>query len=177
MHACWHPEQMREVETSLTDHRALEGEALVRATQGDHNIFGVESASTPEFRCVETLTKGREVALPHGCAFDDADGIARHSVRIRWWDTAAVTVRDAALLGPQHLERIPAEWLLPPGAVLGYRDEKPLFIGHYWLTGTPTVLAPNLACVDYSAGKGGPLVAYRWDGETKLDNARFVASD
>lgn len=177
VHACWHSEQMREVETSLTDDRALTSEALVRATQGDHNIFGVKSTSTPEFRCVETLTKGREVALPHGCAFEDADGIERHSVRIRWWDTAAVTVRDAALLAPKHLERIPAEWLLPPGAVLGYRSEKPLFIGHYWMTGTPTVLAPNLACVDYSAGKGGALIAYRWDGETVLDNAKFVTSD
>lgn len=177
VHACWDAKQMREVETSLTDNRALTGEALIRATQGDHNIFGVPSTATTEFRCVETLTKGREVALPDGCSFEDADGHERHSVRVRWWDTAAISVRNAALLAPKHLERIPPEWLLPSGAIVGYGDEKPLFIGHYWMTGSPTVLAPNLACVDYSAAKGGPLVAYRWDGETVLDNAKFVTSD
>jgi hypothetical protein len=33
----------------------------------------------------------------------------------------------------------------------------------------------KFACVDYSAGKGGPLVAYRWDGEEELRNDRFVS--
>jgi len=176
VHACWDAKRMREVETSLTDNQTLVGEALIRATQGDHNIYGVTSNSTPEFRCVETLTKGREVALPEGCSFEDADGIKRHSVRIRWWDTEAVSVREAALLAPKHLEQIPKEWSLPPGAILGYCEEKPLFIGHYWMTGPPTVIAPNLACVDYSAGKGGPLVAYRWDGEAILNDAKFITS-
>jgi hypothetical protein len=36
-------------------------------------------------------------------------------------------------------------------------------------------LAPNVACVDFSAGKGGMLVAYRWDGEAKLSAEKFVA--
>jgi hypothetical protein len=38
------------------------------------------------------------------------------------------------------------------------------------------VLAPNVACLDYSvaAKSGGRLVAYRWDGEQRLDNAKFV---
>ena len=44
------------------------------------------------------------------------------------------------------------------------------------MTGTPTVLADKVACVDYSAGNGGSLVAYRWDGETALDNAKFICS-
>ena len=33
---------------------------------------------------------------------------------------------------------------------------------------------PTVACVDYSAAKDGPLVAYRWDGEQELDASRFV---
>lgn len=33
---------------------------------------------------------------------------------------------------------------------------KPVFFGHYWLTGEPAILSPHAAWVDYSAGKGGP---------------------
>ena len=40
---------------------------------------------------------------------------------------------------------------------------------------TPAVLGPKAACVDYSAGKGGPLVAYQWSGETELVDGHFVS--
>ena len=53
-------------------------------------------------------------------------------------------------------------------------EAPPVFLGHYWLTGEPTLLAPNIACVDYSVGlRGGKLVAYRWDGERRLDATHF----
>jgi len=48
-----------------------------------------------------------------------------------------------------------------------------VFFGHYWMTGTPKLQTPTAACVDYSAAKDGPLVAYRWDGEPTLDTANF----
>jgi hypothetical protein len=48
-----------------------------------------------------------------------------------------------------------------------------VFVGHYWLTGTPRQLAPNVACTDYSVAKGGKLVAYRWDGESILTEDKF----
>ena len=56
-------------------------------------------------------------------------------------------------------------------------DGSPVFVGHYWMEGTPVLQSPKLACVDWSAAKHGPLVAYRWDGETELDASRFVTSD
>src|ERR1700752_1155190 len=45
--------------------------------------------------------------------------------------------------------------------------EPPVIFGHYWLPiGWPLdPLMPNVICVDYSAGKGGPLVAYSFDSE------------
>jgi len=53
----------------------------------------------------------------------------------------------------------------------------PVFFGHYWLTEKPRVIRHNLACLDYSAGKGGALVAYHWssDGaeEKTLENSHF----
>ena len=65
---------------------------------------------------------------------------------------------------------------LPPELVIRSTPGTPVFIGHYWLSGTPQPLAANIACMDYSAARNGPLVAYRWDGETVLDKARFVLS-
>ena len=47
--------------------------------------------------------------------------------------------------------------------------------GHYWRTGAPDVISPTVACVDYSAGKGGPLVAYRWTAETELTRPTFMS--
>ena len=45
------------------------------------------------------------------------------------------------------------------------QSRPPVIFGHYWFTGNPAVISPSFACVDYSAAKDGPLVAYRWDGE------------
>jgi len=34
-------------------------------------------------------------------------------------------------------------------------EEKPVFIGHYWMKGNkPELLAPNVACVDWSVANG-----------------------
>jgi hypothetical protein len=38
----------------------------------------------------------------------------------------------------------------------------------------PSLLADNVACLDYSVAKGGMLVAYRWSGEQKLDVTNFI---
>jgi len=48
--------------------------------------------------------------------------------------------------------------------------------GHYWQTGTLQLTSPNSVCVDYSAGNGGPLVAYRWSGETTLTDLHLTAA-
>jgi hypothetical protein len=65
---------------------------------------------------------------------------------------------------------MPAEWRAHP------YEGPPVIFGHYWFTGTPKVISPKFACVDFSAAKDGPLVAYRWDGESGLstDNLDWV---
>ena len=49
-----------------------------------------------------------------------------------------------------------------------YHDNVPVFFGHYWLKGTPVIEAKNALCLDYSVGKGGPLVAYRMEGTARI---------
>ena len=57
-------------------------------------------------------------------------------------------------------------------------DEKPVFLGHYWMEGEPSPLADNIACLDYGvANRGGKLVAYRWnDDGHRTVTAVFVCS-
>jgi len=52
--------------------------------------------------------------------------------------------------------------------------ERPVFFGHYWLKGIPTLQSPNVCCLDFSVAKDGYLCAYRWDGEQVLENDKIV---
>ena len=133
---------------------------------------------TEEFEAVECLLKGLEVQMPEGVGYRDSYEHLRTKARIRWWlDEAPTMLRDAILASPKMAEQIgdvpwQGEW--SPDA--GYAtDAPPVFIGHYWMDGEPEPLAPNVACVDYSAAKpGNKLVAYRWDGEGRLAREKFV---
>ena len=60
--------------------------------------------------------------------------------------------------------------------LVDYRHKQPpLFLGHYWMRGTPKQLARNIACLDYSVAKpGGKLVAYRWSGEQQISDENFA---
>ena len=49
-----------------------------------------------------------------------------------------------------HLLQVPADTALLKR--LAYLGDCPVFFGHYWLAGTPQILTPKSACVDYSAG-------------------------
>ena len=162
VHACWHDGYMAELSPLLGDGQTLTPDLMIRASRRDD----------PVFRAVEGLTKGLEVALPPGHWFIDKDGHERRNVRIRWWDQNATTYRDLALMPDEERAQ------LPDSAVDDvkpfYDQRKPVFFGHYWMRGAPAVQADRMACVDYSAGKGGPLVAYRWYGEDTLHCQNFV---
>lgn len=164
-HACWHPESMTALDGWLAPGRTLDAERLVAASD----------PSAWQFTAVEAVTKGLGIALPRGEHFHDKDGHRRRRIRMRWWDADAVSYRDIAMLDDRSRAGI-TDRRLPVGARPAYDGEKPVFVGHYWLEGAPARQTAHVACVDYSAAKGGPLVAYRWDGEPELCSDGFVAS-
>jgi len=164
VHACWHADYMNELRPKLSPALQLNRELMVAASR----------EGWMEFRAVEGLTKGVEVALPVGHSFLDKDGHVRPNVRVRWWDAMATTYRELAMIDDEQRAQLPNQ-MVPACAASTYDDTKPVFFGHYWMTGSPVLQAPRIACVDYSAGKGGPLVAYRWDGEPVLDARHFVS--
>jgi hypothetical protein len=61
--------------------------------------------------------------------------------------------------------------------VCGYPpDAPPIFFGHYGFVKPAEPIAPNVACIDLGVARGGPLCAYRWDGEAVLDATKFVCA-
>lgn len=164
VHACWHDGYMAELAPLLGEGRTLTPELMVRASR----------SNDPVFRAVEGLTKGLEVALPAGHSFRDKDGHERRNVRIRWWDAHASSYRDLALMPDEDRAQLPDLHLSDVKPT--YDQRKPVFFGHYWMQGEPALQAEQMACVDYSAGKGGPLVAYRWGGEERLSPKNFAST-
>ncbi len=164
VHACWHPDFLKWLAPKLHEKRFLTRELMVAATDEDE---AEKDTATPSiFKAVECLTKGIEIPLPGGHHFQDKDGHTRRRVRVRWWDEKATTYRSAAMLSPTECAALP-DLPIPAHARIA-RPAKPVFFGHYWLTGAPALQTARHVCVDYSAGLGGSLVAYRFDGQPNL---------
>ena len=163
VHACWDAGSMKVLKRCLPDGRLADEQLPDSADQ-----------STELGGAVETALKGIEVRLPNGHAFHDKNGKERHHVRLRWWGQRATDWRGAAL-SVSDPSRLPENPLPPDLMERVYPDDAPpVFFGHYWLTPPPTQDASNALCLDMSAGRGGPLASYRFEGEAKLDPARVT---
>jgi hypothetical protein len=119
------------------------------------------------------VLKGPKAALPAGCKYFDNYGIERDRVRLSWWRRVARTLWDMAVVedvGAEALESLPPpqEWL---DRCKGYLT----FIGHYWMSGNPSLIADDVVCVDFSVAKDGVLTAYRLElGAERADPSRFA---
>jgi len=166
VHAAWDRRALEIVNPQVADGNRLTDELLERASR----------RGSPEQDAVENLLKGIEATLPHDGHFHDKDGHPRRYMRLKWWLYPDGQTWRTMFLGPPSVAETLPDVPLPPDVETGYPDTAPpVFIGHYWMTGTPTVQATNVACLDYSVARdGGKLVAYRWDGETSLRDDRFV---
>ncbi len=170
VHACWHDERLRWLSPRLKDGRYLSRELLAEATEKPSET----DASGPTiFEAVETLLKGLEIPLPASHTFVDKDGVARHQVRTRWWDRDARTYRQLAIW-KEHDHGLLPDIDVPAVSMVEYPEDRPTFFGHYWMTGTPCPMSPSAVCVDYSAGLGGPLVAYRLEEGKAVSAEDFV---
>ncbi len=154
VHACWSKDHLKHI--------------AGRTLQDDEFLFAASDKRRTEGRALEILLKGPELDLPDGLVFQDKDGHTRDTMRVRWWGLAEREHAYASLAMPPGA-------LAPDGSISREvladfpdypADEKPVFCGHYWLphAGDIAPLASNVMCLDYSAGKDGPLVACRWNG-------------
>lgn len=162
IHACWHQEHLATLAPYLHDNGAVRDEAWPALCR----------EGSAAFEAVETLLKGMEIQLPKGVEFTDKDGHIRKRTRTHWWlSEHGITYRDLAIVPADVIEQIPHE-PAPMHLQPGYDGLKPLFIGHYWMSGKPKLLSKHIACLDWSiAADSNPnakLCAYQWSGESEL---------
>lgn len=163
VHACWNRWAMRRLRPWLDSRRRLTEDGFVAAM----------SKGTDAFTACEILVKGQEMPLPEGVSYQDKDGITRLRTRVRWWQAGPVSWRQAALVDDEIRDQLPDVPVSGP-ELHGYRERFPCLVGHYWMNGQPRPLTEKLACLDYSAGKGGALCAYTWEGEDCLRPDHFT---
>src|SRR5690606_19424591 len=136
---CWHPPSLEVLRPYTDASNRIEPSAWVHLGQ----------KRTEPALALETLLKGPELTLPHGRTFNDKDGTPRTEIRTKWWCLESRTYHSLALVPQESRTSIPHD-PVPEEELMGYDGSKPLFVGHYWMTGEPTLLSPHVACLDYS---------------------------
>jgi hypothetical protein len=156
VHACWDEQAIRD----LGGNNRFDPTLL--------SLSGVRRDARQE--AVNTLLKGPEIGVPGALEYD-----GRKEMRVKWWSNdRPFTYRNVALQVPFELPNDP---ITPADTkkVCGYApDAPPVFFGHYGFRKPAEPLARNVACLDLGVIRLGPLCAYRWDGECRIDRNKFV---
>jgi Calcineurin-like phosphoesterase len=170
VHACWDAEKIE----TLRKHSAVDSQN--RLKPGAYHHAATKGHSV--YHAAEVLLKGMELKLPNNMTYTDAEGVERGDIRIKWWSAkGGKSWREIAMVQKNVMNDLPDDrGPEPPINVEYHVSGPPVFMGHYWLSGPPAPLAPNVVCVDYSVAKTkGALVAYRWHGEQVLSGAKFLS--
>ena len=160
VHACWDTDSMAILKPLLTEDNCLT----------PHGLITTASEPSVAFDALERVLKGVETPLPDGMAMVDKEGTSRTRVRVRWWLEAlnTRTLREVARAPISALAQIPID-ALAENIDFALKTHKPVFVGHYWLTGAPEPLSSQVVCTDYSAAvDSGYLTCYQLDTEQPL---------
>lgn len=154
-------------------------ETVARARGGESGLLDdarmVAMFGDPDLKAArKLLTCGVEWELPPGRFIEDKEGHKHPDARLAVWRHWAKRLPEIALV-PRGSEHLVPDIDIPHEHRLGPVTGTPILIGHHWFNGALALETPKLACLDWSAAKGGPLVAYRWDGEPDLQASHLVA--
>ena len=166
VHACWDIAMINEY-LARYGTNTLTKDMLAESVQTDSFLY----------QFLDRTLRGTSLKLPGGRSMTAKDGMVRQFFRTKFWQGEPERYNDV-VFQPDPLPEDLQHALLSPDEkeqLLFYGpDEKPLFIGHYWMQGLPEPIVPNIACLDYSAVKYGRLAAYRMDTETRLQQGKFT---
>lgn len=176
IHACWDEKSRRSLERKLGGATFGTRESVIEVVSGKK----LKSA-------VETLLKGPELNLTrHGLPrFLDKDGHPRGEARLKWWVRGTDRVVDLAEIPPlsrteekKRYPKIKRHLIADEVHQFDFHGGSPIIYGHYWRRrgdGLEIACTEDTACVDFSAGRGGPLAAYRWnEGEATIDPTQYI---
>ncbi|WP_455381982.1 metallophosphoesterase [Salinispira pacifica] len=166
VHAAWDEEAMAVVGRYSPGGRRMTRHLLIESAR----------RGTEAYQAIETLLKGVEVELPAGEVYHDKDGNPRTRSRVAWW-LEGQGRSYGEMQFPERSEDRAQVAVSESDArrLTGYRDEIPVFFGHYWLNSeSAAVQTRYICCLDYSIARGGALAAYTWTGEKELQNDRFT---
>lgn len=119
------------------------------------------------------LTCGVEWELPAGSYIEDKEGHRHPDARLAVWRHEAQRLREIAIV-PRGSEHLVPDLPIPDALRAEPVTGAPILFGHHWFSGPLALESPKVACLDWSAAKGGPLVAYRWGGEQDLQHGNLV---
>ena len=160
VHACWDVNSMAVLKPLLTDNNCLTPQSLIATAKED----------TTQFDALERVLKGVETPLPDGLVMVDKEGTERTRVRVRWWldELESRTLHEISRAPSSAMAQIPKD-AMAENIDFALKTHKPVFVGHYWLTGMPEPLSKQVACTDYSAAiDSGYLTCYQLDTEQPL---------
>ncbi|PYE40829.1 metallophosphoesterase [Psychrobacter fozii] len=160
VHACWDVDSMAVLKPLLTDTNCLTPYGLITTAKED----------TTQFDALERVLKGVETPLPDGLVMVDKEGTERSRVRVRWWldELESRTLHEISRAPSSAMAQIPKD-AMAENIDFALKTHKPVFVGHYWLTGMPEPLSNQVACTDYSAAvDSGYLTCYQLDTEQPL---------
>jgi len=164
VHACWDKQNLKYLRNILVKDRLT-----------DDLIYQSVEKNSKLFTTIEETLKGKEIPLPQGMTFTDKDGTIRTEIRIKWWENPGhMTYNAHSVIPLDFLPEKAIEMESLKDTSFYTSNEKPVFFGHYWLKGTPSLFKENVCCLDYSVAKEGHLVAYRFDNEQILDSSKLV---
>ncbi|MFZ1676218.1 MAG: hypothetical protein WAT91_03035, partial [Saprospiraceae bacterium] len=164
VHACWDYKTISYLQSVLSDTKLT-----------DDLIYESAIKGTKINEAIEITLKGKEISMPEGLDFTDKDGAIRKEIRIKWWeDPLKCTYKEISVEPLKNLPDVSVDKSQITNLDFYSDSDKPVFFGHYWLRGNPTLYRGNICCLDYSVAKEGYLVAYRFDEERKLDSRKLV---
>lgn len=145
VHACWDDAAI----AVLRNNRLQPGDLLQPAS--------------PRFRAAWQLAEGPSLIGP----------VKGKKFRIRWWVSHAANWREIAYPAKKNLPARPLPLLRLAKTVPYPGNAPPLFFGHYGFPKPCQPITPNLACLDLAVAQGGPIGAYRWEGEKTILPSHF----
>lgn len=166
VHACWDQEMINEF-ISLYGGNQLHKDLLSKSV----------TPNTFLFKFLDRILRGTSLKLPGNRSMTAKDGMVRQFFRTKFWSQNPQIYSDVVFQPdplPSELTHLRLSESEKEKLLYYPETEKPLFFGHYWMSGVPSIIRSNIACLDYSAVKYGRLVAYRMDNEKQLNNGKFT---